>query len=376
MTVNFGGCHLFSDGPSAWPNSKTGPILGLDNAGLSGLPSTTAGTLTINGVDLAYNTTVDSLSTIVSRINNSSAGVVASIDRINDKLVLTRKDTGAVAMDIDDTSGNLAAVLKLAPGTTNAQKIGDTSQVTVDGRSITSLGNTVINAIDGVTLNLVAKSPLGLPQALTVGADQSAVTTALNSFITSYNSLADTLDKLTASTPGQAGGKAGTSGPLASDPTARSLLISLRATLFGSAGSGSINSLGAIGLNTGVIGSAAGTTDRLQLDTTKLTAAMNADAHQVAALLDGSTGPLSALLTRLKTIEDPANTSSYIQAHTAGLASEISSLQHQEIDRQELIANYQAAIERQYAAMEAILSQLQAQSAQLTSTLGATTSNG
>ena len=347
----------------------------LDNAGLSGLTSTTAGTLTINGVDVAYNTTVDSLSTIVSRINNSSAGVIASIDRTNDKLVLTRKDTGAVAMDIDDTSGNLAAVLKLAPGTTNAQKIGDTSQVTVDGRSITSLGNTVTNAIDGVTLNLVAKSPLGLPQALTVGADQSAVTTALNSFITSYNSLADTLDKLTASTPGQAGGKAGTSGPLASDPTARSLLISLRATLFGSAGSGSINSLGAIGLNTGAIGSAAGTTDRLQLDTTKLTAAMNADAHQVAALLDGSTGPLSALLTRLKTIEDPANTSSYIQAHTAGLASEISSLQHQEIDRQELIANYQAAIERQYAAMEAILSQLQAQSAQLTSTLGATTSS-
>ena len=346
----------------------------LDNAGLSGLTSTTVGTLTINGVDVAYNTTVDSLSTIVSRINNSSAGVIASIDRTNDKLVLTRKDTGAVAMDIDDTSGNLAAVLKLAPGTTNAQKIGDTSQVTVDGRSITSLGNTVTNAIDGVTLNLVAKSPLGLPQALTVGADQSAVTTALNSFITSFNSLADTLDKLTASTPGQAGGKAGTSGPLASDPTARSLLVSLRATLFGSAGSGSINSLGAIGLNTGAIGSAAGTTDRLQLDTTKLTAAMNADAHQVAALLDGSTGPLSALLTRLKTIEDPANTSSYIQAHTAGLASEISSLQHQEIDRQELIANYQAAIERQYAAMEAILSQLQAQSAQLTSTLGATTS--
>lgn len=348
----------------------------LDNAGLSGLTSTTAGKLTINGVDIAYDTTVDSLSTIVSRINNSSAGVIASIDRINDKLVLTRKDTGAVAMDIDDTSGNLAAVLKLAPGTTNAQKIGDTSQVTVDGRSITSLGNTVTNAIDGVTLNLVAKSPLGLPQTLTVGADQSAVTTALNSFITSYNSLADTLDRLTASTPGQVGGKAGTSGPLASDPTARSLLISLRATLFGSSGSGSINSLGAIGLNTGAIGSAAGTTDRLQLDTTKLTAAMNADAHQVAALLDGSAGPLSALLTRLKTIEDPANTSSYIQAHTAGLASEISSLQHQEIDRQELIANYQAAIERQYAAMEAILSQLQAQSAQLTSTLGATTSNG
>jgi flagellar hook-associated protein 2 len=347
----------------------------LDNAGLSGLSSTNAGKLTINGVDIAYDTTVDSLATIVSRINNSSAGVIASIDRINDKLVLTRKDTGAVAMDIEDTSGNLAWALKLAPGTTNAQKIGATAQVTVDGRSITSVSNTITNAIDGVTLNLVAKSPLGMPQTLTVGADQSAVTSALNSFITSFNSLADTLDKLTTSTPGQVGGKAGTSGPLASDPTARSLLINLRATLFGSSGSGTINSLGAIGLNTGAIGSAAGTTDRLQLDTTKLTAAMNADAHQVASLLDSSTGPLSAVLTKLKNLEDPANTSSYIQARTAGLASEISSLQHQEIDRQEMIANYQAAIEAQYAAMEATLAQLQSQSAQLAATLGTTTSS-
>ena len=58
------------------------------------------------------------------------------------------------------------------------------------------------NAIDGVTINLLKQSPLGVPQALSVGVDQSAVTTALNAFITSFNSLADTLDKATAMTPG------------------------------------------------------------------------------------------------------------------------------------------------------------------------------
>ena len=255
----------------------------LDNAGLSGLTSTQTGVLTINGVDIAYDTTKDSMSTLISRINNSAAGVIASVDRTNDQLVLTRKDTGAVAIDIEDAGGNnLASALKLAPGTTNAQKIGATAQVTVDGRTITSISNTVTNAIDGVTLNLLKQSPLGLEQGLTIGVDQAAVATALNSFITSFNALGDTLDKLTASTPGQSGGTAGTSGPLASDSTIRSLYLSLRETLFGSSGSGTYTSLGSIGLNTGAIGSVAGTTDRLQLDTDKLTAALNTDAGRVA----------------------------------------------------------------------------------------------
>jgi flagellar hook-associated protein 2 len=347
----------------------------LDSAGLNGLASTTAGTLSINGVGVAYDTTVDSLSTIISRINNSSAGVIASIDRTNDRLILTRKDTGALAMDIEDTSGSLGAALGLAPGTTNAQTIGLTAKVTVDGRSVTSVSNTVTNAIDGVTINLLKQSPLGVPQALSVGVDQSAVTTALNAFITSFNSLADTLDKATAMTPGQAGGTAGSSGPLSADPTARSLMISLRQTLFQATGSGAIRSLGDIGLNTGDIGATAGSTNRLQLDTTKLTAALNSDANQVASLLDSASGPLATVLAKLKTYEDPASSNAYIQAHTTGLASEISSVQQQEIDRQEMIDNYQAAIEAQYAAMEATLAQLQSQSAQLASTLGTSTSS-
>ena len=348
----------------------------LDNAGLSGLTSTQTGVLTINGVDIAYDTTKDSMSTLISRINNSAAGVIASVDRTNDQLVLTRKDTGAVAIDIEDAGGNnLASALKLAPGTTNAQKIGATAQVTVDGRTITSISNTVTNAIDGVTLNLLKQSPLGLEQGLTIGVDQAAVATALNSFITSFNALGDTLDKLTASTPGQSGGTAGTSGPLASDSTIRSLYLSLRETLFGSSGSGTYTSLGSIGLNTGAIGSVAGTTDRLQLDTDKLTAALNTDAGRVASLLDGSTGPLSALLAKLKSVEDPDSTKSYVQSQTVGLGSEISDLHREETSRQEMIDNYQAMIEAQFASMEATLAQLQSQSSQIAATLGYTTTS-
>ena len=347
----------------------------LDGAGLSGLMSTKTGVLTIDGVAVAYDTTSDTLAAVVNRINNSSAGVIASIDRTNDKLILSRKETGALAIDIEDTSGNLGAALKLAPGTTNAQQIGQTSQITIDGRTITSTGNTVTDAIDGVTLNLVDKSKLGLPQMLTVGVDSTAISSSLNSFITSFNSLGDLLDKLTTSTPGQVGGTAGTSGPLSSDPTARSMFLHLRDLLFSSSGTGSINSLGSLGLSTGAVGAASGSTKRIQLDAAKLTTALNTDANRVAALLDGKTGPMAGVLAQLQTYEDPASTKSYVQVHTAGLANEISDIQQQEIDRQEIIDNYQKMIEAKYAALEATLAQLQSQSSQIASTLGYSTSS-
>ena len=345
----------------------------LNSAGLSGLTSTKTGVLTINGVAINYDTTVDSLSTVISAINNSAAGVIASVDRTNDKLLLTRKDTGALAIDITDTSGTLGTALKLAPGTTNAQTVGLSAQITVDGRTVTSTTNTITNAIEGVTINALKQSPLGLAQSLTVGADQAAVTSSLSDFMKSFNSLGDLLDNLTAATPGTAGGSAGTAGPLASDMTARSLLVSLRDTLFSATGSGGLNTMAAIGLSTGAIGAAVGTTNRLQLDSGKLTTALNSDANQVASLLDGATGPLANLLTKLKTLDDPSNKNSYVQAHTAGLGSEITELQREEAERQVMIDNYQATIEAQYAAMEATLAMLQSQSASIASTLGQTT---
>jgi flagellar hook-associated protein 2 len=347
----------------------------LDGAGLTGLTSTTTGVLTINGTDIAYNTATDSLATIISRINNSNAGVIASVDRTNDQVLLTKKDTGALAMDITDTQGTLGAALKLAPGTTNAQTIGLTSQVTVDGRSITSTTNRVTSAIDGVALNLASQSPMGQTETLTVGVDQTAVQSALTSFVSSFNSLGDILDSLTATTPGTKGGTAGSASPLSGDPTAMTMFLSLRDAVFQTVGSGAINSLGAIGLSTGAVGAAVGTTNRLMLDTTKLSTALTSDPNAVANLLDKTTGPLGALLTKIQGYEDPSNKNAYVQAHVAGLTSDISDIKSREADRQSLLDNYTAMIEAQYTAMETTLAMLQSQSQQIAAQLGYTVSS-
>jgi flagellar hook-associated protein 2 len=347
----------------------------LDSAGLTGLTSTKTGVLTINGTAINYDTTADSLSTIITRINNSAANVTASLDRTNDQILLTRKDTGAVAMDIADTSGTLASALKLAPGTTNAQTIGLTSQVTIDGRVVTNTSNTVGGAIDGVTLNLVNKDATGQVETLTVGVDQTAVQTALTNFVSSFNSVGDLLDSATATTPGTSGGTAGTASPLAGDPMAMTMFLTMRDTVFQAIGSGNMNSLGAIGLSTGAVGSAVGTTNRLQLDTTKLSAALTADPNAVAKLLDQTTGPMGALLTQLTGYDDPTSKTSYIQAHVAGIASDIVSLHSREAERQTLIDNYTTMIEAQYTAMETTLATLQSQNQQIAAQLGYTTTS-
>jgi flagellar hook-associated protein 2 len=351
-------------------------VSSLDSAGLTGLTSTTSGILTINGAAISYDTTKDSLSTVVSRINNSSAGVIASIDRTNDQIVLTQQATGAVAIDITDTSGTLGAALKLAPGTTGAQQVGQTAQLTVNGQSITSTSNTVTNAIDGVTLSLVGQTPTGQSyETLNIGVDTSGVQTALNTFITAFNSLGNTLDQLTANTPGQAGGTAGSTGPLGDDPTALTMFLNLRNSVLQTFGSGTMTSLGAIGVSTGAVGAAVGTTTRLQLNTSQLTTALTNDPNAVSNLLDGATGPLGALLTKLQTYEDPSNTSAYVQSNTTSLSSQISDLKSREATEQELINNYQTMVEAQFTAMETTLATLQAQSSQLAAELGYTTSS-
>jgi len=158
----------------------------------------------------------------------------------------------------------------------------------------------VTNAIDGVTLNLLKLSPLGLEQGLTIGVDQAAVTTAINLVHNEFQSLGDTLDKLTASTPGQSGGRrpnVGTAGIW--DPTIDSLFLSLRGDPFRILGKRLVTRRSAPSGSIPVPSDRwPARPDRLQLDTDKLTNSPQHRRRSVASLLDGSTGPLSALLTK------------------------------------------------------------------------------
>ncbi|HEX8941056.1 MAG TPA: flagellar filament capping protein FliD [Candidatus Limnocylindrales bacterium] len=331
----------------------------LDGARLTGLTSTTSGSLTINGVAIAYDTTKDSLGTVLARINASAAGVVASIDRANDRVVLTSRAAGAQPIVLADTSGTLLAALDLAPGTTNAQVIGQNAQLHVNGQLVTSATNQVTNAIDGVTLDLVSQTAAGSPVTLTVATDTTAVQKALSDFVASYNALADQLDKLTLNDPKQ------TKGPLATDFGVTDLALTLRGELFSPVAglTGSVRSLADIGLSTGSVGSAVGSTTRLQLDGDKLGRALATDPASVASLLGSATGALSSVVGTLKSWTDYG--SGFVASRTTNIDGELRTNSRQQTDQQDRIDQRRAALQTQFASMEALLSQLQQQQAQL-----------
>ena len=150
-------------------------------------------------IDASNNT----LAGIRDAINGADAGVTASI--VNDgsgtpnRLVLVSSQTGeASSMRISvDGDAALQSLLANDPaGTQNLQQtvVAQNARLTVNGIAITSAGNTVKDAIQGSTLTLVNTGTTGL----SMKANTSAVTTAVNDFVKAYNSLQSTATTLTA----------------------------------------------------------------------------------------------------------------------------------------------------------------------------------
>jgi len=141
----------------------------------------------------------ETLETIRDGINNaiSNPGVIASIlestavdNSPEYRLILTSKDTGlANQMTI---SGDGATLLDLTHELTAAQD----AQFVFDGYNVTRSSNTVTDYLDGITFTLNAA---GQSATLSISEDiesrNESIKTAISSFVESYNSLIETIDK-------------------------------------------------------------------------------------------------------------------------------------------------------------------------------------
>jgi len=249
----------------------------LSNAGLA-TPVSGRGTLTINGVTIDYDADVDSLSTLIARINASDAGVIASYDPLADRFQLQSKRTGSLTIALSDT-GTLASALGIADPA--AQTLGTNAAYSIDG-GVTwrySTTNTVSDAIPGVTLTFTGTT--ADPVTLTVGPDVDAAVNAVKTFVNQFNSV---LGAIRAQTGYDAATKQ--AGLLSGDPGLLSVATTLRDRVVGVAVglASSYTLLGQVGLSFGKFGSAVGTTDNLQLDEAKLRAALTENPNAVFEL--------------------------------------------------------------------------------------------
>ena len=269
----------------------------LSNARLATALTETQGSFKVNGIEIAYDASVDSLTNLVTRINNSDAGVTATYDVFTDRLKITNDSSGALATSFEDVTGNMMTALGLVGGTTT---MGQNAAYSIDGGPTRySTSNTITDAIDGVTLTANDTTT----EAVTVAINQANnnANSAVDSFVTQFNKTLDTLGQLTAYS------EEGNNGVLFGDGTVRRIEQELRSMVTRAVPglSGGLRTLSDIGISYGAVGAAAGSANRLVFDSAKFLKAMTNDPEAVAQLMTvftansslspGGTGSLASI---------------------------------------------------------------------------------
>lgn len=255
-------------------------------------------TFTANPKKTPQSVTIDaahsSLSGIRDAVNEADIGVSASIvnDGTGDRLVFTSKDMGAAnslkiivsdgdgadpADNVDDDGLSQFAYEPTA-AIGNGKNLTETvaaqdARLLVDGLTITRPGNTVGEVIEGVTLDLKS-AELGSPTTLTVASDEAAINKSVNSFVTSYNGLLETLNSLSSYNP-----ETKERGALLGDASLRGIENRIRRIISDAVTglSGSYRALADIGITTQRDGT-------LALEASKLQSAIENDPESIARL--------------------------------------------------------------------------------------------
>ncbi len=299
---------------------------------------------------------VDTLDQLASAINNSSAGVNASV--VNDangaRLALVAKGSGTAA-DFSVASDSTFAFKQGTPG-------ADAS-VSVDGVPVTSATNTVTGAINGLTLNLQAQS--STPVTITLAPDTATIQNTLSTFVSSYNTLIKDLNAQFTFN-----GATSTEGVLSSDSTARSLQSDVLGAANLKIGSGAIQNLSSLGITTGQDGT-------LTLNSQALSQALSTNYQGVVSFFQGSDGVAgyaSTLVSTLNAYTDPSQGSFTVDLQSS--SNEYKDLASQ-IDQYEIyIASQQTLLTQEYNNANIALQQLPEKMKQINALLGNNNNSG
>jgi flagellar hook-associated protein 2 len=312
----------------------------------------------------------DSLSTIASKINaNSSSQVYASV--VNGNLVLSGQVTGQANSISVTSDGALAGAL----GMTQTLQAQDASY-TLNGQVKSSATNTITTALAGISITL--NGTTSSDATLVVSAPSpstSNITSAIQSFVTAYNSTIDLISGYTndpkVSNPTTDAQRE--AGMLQGDPQLLSILSKLRqsVTAVMSGQPTGSNYLGNIGLSTGAaVGSGTISQDSLEgkitLDTNALQSALAGNFNGVKTLFTNTTGSYSSegLSQRMDDIIRPqAGPLGTLGSRITSEASLITSYAQQVADIEQRVALHEQQLRTQFTNMETAVAQLQQTSA-------------
>jgi flagellar hook-associated protein 2 len=314
-------------------------------------------------------TNAASLADIAKTINNNTASKV-SATVINNALVITDNNLGsASSLTFSDVSGSIMTTLNM---TLKAAGTNASFNLTYGGytQTVTRTTNTITDAINGVTINLLAKSPAGSSYTLTVANDTNKTKTAVQDLVNKYNDIMDYIAQLS-----------GDKGDLQGDYTLASIKSALQYKMTDRyAGTGIISkydSLGQLGITTDDSSSSLGFNEKgkLSIDDTKLTAALQDNPAAVEALFQGINTALAdfnkGYLTNL--VNSTSSGKGVIPSIEDSLQNSINDITAQIQRMEDRLAMEQKRLVEQFTAMEKAISGFQAQGNWLTSQIATLT---
>jgi flagellar hook-associated protein 2 len=347
----------YTDGTSVVGTGSLTIQLGTWSAGNSTFTPSAASAITI-----PIGASADTLAGVQAAINAANAGVTATIvtDASGARLALQSSSSGAAngfkvtVADGDGNNTDASGLSRLAydPSTTNASQMtlaqsAANTQATINGISVTSSTNSLSGVIGGITFNV--NQTTSQPATVSVTQNTSAIQTAVSGFVSAYNSLQSFLATETAYDP-----TSNTAAPLQGDSTTTGIQNQMRSMLSQTTGASSVfATLSSIGVQFQKDGS-------LSLDNATFTSALGNLPELTKALSnidptnasnDGFGEQFNNWTTNL------LNTGGTIPNKTAAIQSEITSNKNDQTALKTRLAQVQSALQAQYTALDATMSQ-------------------
>jgi flagellar hook-associated protein 2 len=274
------------------------------------------------------------------------------------RLVLSSSTTGAANKIVVSQTGGDGGLSQLAysaaaPGNYTQLAPAQDAIIQVANAQTTSATNTIVGAIDGVTLELLKETgPDDDPATVSVSFDSSAVSTRIGTFVTAYNALASQIAKLRsydATTQ--------TAGPMLGDSMLQGIESQLRRTLVEPVAgqSAAYQTLASIGITTQLDGT-------LAVDEVKLQKAMTTNFEAVGKLFGSENGVGARLFSQ---VDERLKTGGGIDTRSKNLVEQQKALVDRKTALDARMAVVQAAYLRQFTALDTMLSKMQVTSSYL-----------
>jgi flagellar hook-associated protein 2 len=299
-------------------------------------------TLTLNGTTMLppIQPAGNNLDALAQAINNAAQGVQATVVNVGSnsspsyKLSLQSADFGNVSMQLNDGSSDLLA---------STGSPGQPVQYVVNGQPVTG-DSRAITLAPGLTVNLTGTN-VGSPTTVSVAPDTSGISSALQNFVSTYNTAMAELGTNRGQNTGALGGQ--------------SIVYDLANALQGVAnyagGGSQISSLAAVGV------SFDDTTGQLSFDPTTFNSITSGQTNALATFLGSATGGgfLESATNALTSVEDP--TTGILSADISTTQKSITNTNLQITNQQNQVNLLQASLTTQMSAADAMIYSLQQQ---------------